>query len=169
MEPGPIPALLTRMSMRPNRARVALVISSADGVVGQIGLDGEQVLRLALSWVLAASASKGSRSRSTPATLMPAANKPRVIALPMPPAAPVTIATRWISFMVCFLSVLCPLSYFGFEERALCYGRSMIDIVECAAYLDPGTPRRKRPSSLSRRGLAPKLQKITEVQGGRCW
>jgi hypothetical protein len=31
-----------------------------------------------------------------------------------------------------------PLSYFGFDERMLCYRRNMIDIVEGAAYLDPG-------------------------------
>src|SRR5438270_426281 len=67
------------------------------GVAGQIGLDGEQVVRLSCSRALAASASKGSRSRSTPATRMPAANSPRVIALPIPPAAPVTIATLRVS------------------------------------------------------------------------
>jgi hypothetical protein len=71
------------------------------GVVGRIRLDGEQFGLC--SGALAASASKGSRSRSTPATLMPAANRPRVIVLPMPPAAPVTIATLWISLMVYFL------------------------------------------------------------------
>ena len=30
---------------------------------------------------------------------MPAANSPRVIVLPIPPAAPVTIATLWVSLM----------------------------------------------------------------------
>jgi hypothetical protein len=67
------------------------------GVAGQIGLDGEQIVRLICSRGLAASASKGSRSRSTPATRMPAANSPRVTALPIPPAAPVTIATLRVS------------------------------------------------------------------------
>src|SRR3984893_567245 len=49
------------------------------------------------SRALPASASKGSRSRSTPATWIPAASSARVIALPMPPAAPVTIATLLVS------------------------------------------------------------------------
>src|SRR6266446_2454216 len=57
---------------------------------------------------IAARASIGSRSRSTPATRIPAANRPRVIALPMPPAAPVTIATLWLSVIACFLHSVGP-------------------------------------------------------------
>jgi hypothetical protein len=58
-------------------------------------LDGEQFVRFALLTRTRGERSQrlGSRSRSTPATRMPAANTPRVIALPIPPAAPVTIAT----------------------------------------------------------------------------
>src|SRR5215472_898686 len=42
---------------------------------------------------VAARVSRGSRSRSTATTRVPAASRPRTIAFPIPPAAPVTIAT----------------------------------------------------------------------------
>jgi hypothetical protein len=63
------------------------------GVAGQIRLDGEQLARFPMLTRTCRKGLKGSRSRSIPATRMPAANKPRTIALPMPPAAPATIAT----------------------------------------------------------------------------
>jgi hypothetical protein len=81
------------------RVRVSFCHLVGRGVAGQVGLNGEQVVRLVL---LTASASGGSRSLSTPATRMPAVNRARVIALPIPPAAPVTIATRRVSVMACF-------------------------------------------------------------------
>jgi hypothetical protein len=77
------------------------------GVTGQVGLDGEEIVPLSLLTGAAANASKGSRSRSTPATRIPAASRPCVMALPMPPAAAVPIATRSITFMAYFLPLNC--------------------------------------------------------------
>ena len=48
------------------------------GVAGQIRLDGEEIVPFPCSPALAASASKGSRSRSTPATWIPAASRLRI-------------------------------------------------------------------------------------------
>jgi hypothetical protein len=50
---------------------------------------------------------------------MPAACKPWVSALPMPPAASVTIAALWVSVMAWSLPLCLPPSYFRFEGRAL--------------------------------------------------
>src|SRR5271165_5942814 len=103
--PGPIPALLTRISIRPNRARVARVISSAAvSDVRSVWMVSSSPA-LPCSRAATASASNGSRSRSMPATRISAASKPRTIALPMPPAAPVTIATLWISLINAYSSL----------------------------------------------------------------
>ena len=90
--------------------RVAIVTGAAGGIgramtrallAAGIGVAGVDRDREPLE-ALAASASSGGRSRSTPATRMPAASSARVISLPMPPAAPVTMATRWFSVIFRF-------------------------------------------------------------------
>jgi len=86
------------------------------GVVGQIRLDGEEVGRLVLLTRVRREPLQRLTARSTPATRMPAANRPRTMAVPIPPAAPVTIATLWVSVIAGSFPCCPGLSYFGFED-----------------------------------------------------
>ncbi len=89
------------------------------GVARQISLSREQVGRLSL---LTCACHKGLERPTVaidPATRMPAASKPRVIARPTPSAAPVAIATLCVSLMACFLPHYLPPSSFRFGGRAL--------------------------------------------------
>jgi hypothetical protein len=70
------------------------------GIAGEIGLNGEKVIPFPCSRAFAGRVSSGPQSRSTPATRMPAVSRPPTMALPMPPAAQVTIATLWVSAIV---------------------------------------------------------------------
>src|SRR5260221_6370041 len=93
IEPWPMPALLTRMSIRPAwPSTVDLIVSAALASLKS----ARTGIRLPVAFAAVAaplSSSSHAASLSTAATSMPAFNNPSVIARPMPLAAPVTIAT----------------------------------------------------------------------------
>ena len=87
-----MPALLTRMSMRPS-SRIDARDHGGDGrLVGDVGDDGDR-LGAALRSSSATAAADFASLRPTIATAAPASASPRAMPSPMPPLPPVTIAT----------------------------------------------------------------------------
>src|ERR1700730_10502509 len=100
----PTPALLTRMSIVPKRPRALETISSIDSSQAR---SASIVMRLALCCRSCAARARSARPcevRSTAAILSPLPSSPSTSSRPMPPAAPVTIATRCCSLIVFLLS-----------------------------------------------------------------
>src|SRR6266478_7272213 len=95
----PTPALLTRTSITPKRLRVLSTISS---IASSRTRSASIVIKLApccRSCAAWASSARLWAVRSTAATLSPLPSKPCTNSWPMPPAAPVTIATRCSSLI----------------------------------------------------------------------
>ena len=92
---GPIatPAQLTRMSMPPKAARISAMARSQSAGAATSALTGRSVPPPELLETVAACRCSPATSRSTPATLAPAAARARAMTAPMPLAAPVTTAT----------------------------------------------------------------------------
>src|SRR6516162_5497160 len=96
----PTPALLTRMSMTPNRPRAVLTNSS---IASSRARSASIVSKLALfcrSCAIWASSARPWAVRSTAATLSPLPSRPSTSSRPIPPAAPVTIAVRCCPLIV---------------------------------------------------------------------
>src|SRR5438552_4781977 len=103
----PIPALLTRMSIAPNRLRACCTMSETAPSRLRSASIVSRFASLPCSRAAAVTAFKPSRVRSTAATRMPAPSSPLTRAWPMPPAAPVTIAARCVSHMASSLVLSC--------------------------------------------------------------
>src|SRR5439155_23089792 len=103
----PTPALLTRMSITPKRPRALATISSIDSSRAR---SASIVIRSAPRCRCCAARASSARPwavRSTAVTLSPFPRRPSTNSRPMPPAAPVTNATRCCSLIVYlpFLSI----------------------------------------------------------------
>jgi hypothetical protein len=97
----PMPALLTRMSMRPAASSAVAVIRSNDAGSLKSDCTAFNCPARRLAATVPLSSSSHGASRSTATTSMPAPSRPRVMARPMPLAAPVTIAVfRWAVMQV---------------------------------------------------------------------